>query len=104
MTPNSYSAADWSALLISLKLAAVTMTLLLLMCTPLAWWLAVSRMRLRNLVEAIVALPLVLPPTVLGFYLLVFLGPHGWGGTFLHLLGLRSLTFTFGGLVFGSML
>jgi molybdate transport system permease protein len=104
MIGSAYSVADLVALWISLKLATVTMVLLLLACTPLAWWLATTRSRVRVLIEAVAALPLVLPPTVVGFYLLLFLGPHGWGGSFARWLGLQSLSFTFGGLVLGSML
>ena len=104
MTESLYSPDDLVALWISLKLATVTVVLLLLLCTPLAWWLAMTRSRLRVVGEAMAALPLVLPPTVLGFYLLLFLGPHGWGGRLMHQLGLQPLAFSFGGLVLGSML
>jgi molybdate transport system permease protein len=104
MSANFYSSDDLIALWISLKLAAITLVLLLLLCTPLAWWLAMTRSRLRVVGEAIAALPLVLPPTVLGFYLLLFLGPHGWGGRLMHALGMQPLAFSFGGLVLGSML
>jgi molybdate transport system permease protein len=104
MSASFYSPDDLVALWISLKLAAITVVLLLLLCTPVAWWLAMTRSRLRVLGEAMAALPLVLPPTVLGFYLLLFLGPHGWGGRLMHQLGLQPLAFSFGGLVLGSML
>ena len=104
MIASFYSPDDLVALWISLKLAAVTVALLLLLCTPLAWWLATTRSRLRVIGEAMAALPLVLPPTVLGFYLLLFLGPYGWGGRLMHYLGLQPLSFSFGGLVVGSML
>ena len=104
MIASFYSPDDLVALWISLKLAAVTVLLLLLLCTPLAWWLATTRSRLRVIGEAMAALPLVLPPTVLGFYLLLFLGPYGWGGRLMHHLGLQPLSFSFGGLVIGSML
>lgn len=104
MIGSAYSVADLVALWISLKLATVTMVLLLLVCTPLAWWLATTRSRVRVVIEAVAALPLVLPPTVVGFYLLLLLGPHGWGGRFTQQLGLQSLSFSFGGLVLGSML
>jgi len=104
MTASLYSPDDLVALWISLKLATVTVVLLLLLCTPLAWWLAMTRSRLRVVGEAMAALPLVLPPTVLGFYLLLFLGPHGWGGRLMHQLGMQPLAFSFGGLVLGSML
>lgn len=96
--------ADWVALGVTLKLAAVTTLILLVLGTPLAWWLATTRRRLRFLVEAVVALPLVLPPTVLGFYLLVALGPRGPVGRALEAVGGGSLAFTFEGLVVGSVL
>jgi molybdate transport system permease protein len=104
MIASFYSPDDLVALWISLKLATLTVALLLLLCTPLAWWLATTRSRLRVVGEAMAALPLVLPPTVLGFYLLLFLGPYGWGGRLMHHLGLQPLSFSFGGLVIGSML
>ncbi len=94
---------DIQALWLSLKLAAVTTVILLALGTPLAWWLARSRWRYRFLVEALVALPLVLPPTVLGFYLLVALGPDGPIGGLVEALGGRPLAFTFTGLVVGSV-
>jgi molybdate transport system permease protein len=96
--------ADLAALWISFRLAAVTALLLLLLCTPLAWWLAIGRARWRSAVDAVVSLPLVLPPTVLGFYLLILLGPEGWLGRALHTLDLPSPVFSFSGLVIGSML
>ena len=93
---------DWGPLWLTLQLAGVTVVVLLLVGTPLAWWLAFTRSRIRTLVEAIVALPIVLPPTVLGFYLLVALGPHGWiGGPWKELTG-SALSFTFTGLVIAS--
>jgi molybdate transport system permease protein len=98
------TSADLAALWITLKLAGTTTVILLLLGTPLAWWLAWSRWRWRFLVEAVVALPLVLPPTVLGLYLLILLGPRGLVGGMLERLGGRSLAFTFGGLVVGSVL
>ena len=104
MSAGIYSPDDLAALWISLRLAAITVALLLLLCTPLAWWLAMTRSRLRMVGEALAALPLVLPPTVLGFYLLLFLGPHGWGGRLMQQLGMQPLAFSFGGLVLGSML
>jgi molybdate transport system permease protein len=96
--------ADLAAIWLTLKLAAVTTLLLLLVGIPLAWWLAHSRCRLKGIVAALVALPLVLPPTVLGFYLLVLLGPEGLGGRLTLALGLGTLPFTFPGLVIGSLL
>jgi molybdate transport system permease protein len=98
------SAIDASALWISLRLAATTTALLLPLCTPLAWWLATGRARWRLLVDAAVSLPLVLPPTVLGFYLLLMLAPGGWIGGAFRSLGLPSPVFSFTGLVIGSML
>jgi molybdate transport system permease protein len=92
------------ALWISLRLAATTTLLLLWLCTPLAWWLAIGTSRWRVVVEALVSLPLVLPPTVLGFYLLLVLGPFGGIGRTLHWLGLPAPAFSFSGLVIGSML
>ncbi|MCP5415547.1 MAG: molybdate ABC transporter permease subunit [Chromatiaceae bacterium] len=95
--------SDLSALLITLQLAALTTLILLLLGTPFAWWLARSRWRFKYLLEAVVALPLVLPPTVLGFYLLVALGPQGPIGVLLQALGGQSIAFTFTGLVIGSV-
>ena len=100
----SYSADDLNAIWLTLKLASLTTVLLLLLATPLAWWLARTGSRWRAPVGALVALPLVLPPTVLGFYLLVSLGPHGPGGQFTQALGIGLLPFTFGGLLLGSIL
>lgn len=94
---------DLTALWITLQLAGVTTIILLIFGTPLAWWLARSQFRLKVLVEAVVALPLVLPPTVLGFYLLVALGPHGPVGGLMQSLGAQPLAFTFTGLVIGSV-
>lgn len=95
--------ADLMAFAITLKLAAITTVILLLIGTPLAWWLARSQWRYKFLIETIIALPLVLPPTVLGFYLLVMLGPHGPIGGLSEALGGRPLAFTFTGLVIGSV-
>lgn len=94
---------DLAALWITLKLAVITTLILLLIGTPLAWWLARSRWRYKFLLEAVVALPLVLPPTVLGFYLLIALGPHGPIGGLMESLGGSPLAFTFTGLVIGSV-
>lgn len=91
---------DWGPLWVTLRLAAVTTVVLLVVGTPLAWWLARTRARLRTAVEAVVALPLVLPPTVVGFYLLLLLGPNGPA----HLVGAPGLAFTFTGLVIGSVI
>jgi molybdate transport system permease protein len=98
------SADDWAAIGLTLQLATVTTMVLLCLATPLAWWLARSRSRWTTVVGAMVALPLVLPPTVLGFYLLVTLGPQGWAGQFTQALGWGLLPFTFAGLVVGSVL
>ena len=98
------SPEDWAAIALTLKLAAVTTVLLLVLCTPLAWWLAHTRSRWRGPVGAVVALPLVLPPTVIGFYLLVAMGPHGPIGQMTEALGLGRLPFTFAGLVLGSLI
>jgi len=94
---------DLSALWITLKLATLTTVILLLLGTPLAWWLARTRWRFKFLIEAVVALPLVLPPTVLGFYLLIALGPNGPIGGLMENLGAQPLAFTFTGLVIGSV-
>ncbi|WP_438970278.1 molybdate ABC transporter permease subunit [Methylophaga sp.] len=95
--------ADLMAFAITLKLAAITTVILLLIGTPLAWWLARSQWRYKFLIETVIALPLVLPPTVLGFYLLIMLGPHGPIGGLSEALGGRPLAFTFTGLVIGSV-
>jgi len=97
------SASDLAAIWLTIKLASVTTALLLVLATPLAWWLSQTRSRWRSPLAALVALPLVLPPTVLGFYLLVSLGPHGAAGRLLLALGVGPLPFTFGGLVLGSV-
>ncbi len=94
---------DLAAILLTLKLAVTTTLILLLVGTPIAWWLARTRSRWKGVVGALVALPLVLPPTVLGFYLLVSLGPHGPIGQFTQWLGIGLLPFTFAGLVVGSV-
>lgn len=94
---------DITALFLTLKLAAITTLCLLLLGGPLAWWLAHSRWRFKFLVEAIIAMPLILPPTVLGFYLLLIMGPNGPVGQVSQWLGGQSLAFTFSGLVIGSM-
>lgn len=94
---------DLTALIITLKLAGLTTLILLLIGTPLAWWIARTQWRFKFLIEALIALPLVLPPTVLGFYLLVALGPQGVIGEFLGSLGIGPLAFSFTGLVVGSV-
>lgn len=93
----------WDAIALTLRLAGLTTLLLLLLGTPLAWWLARTRSWLKGPVGALVALPLVLPPTVLGFYLLVAMGPQGPVGQITQSLGLGLLPFTFAGLVVGSV-
>ncbi|MBI10309.1 MAG: molybdate ABC transporter permease subunit [Rhodospirillaceae bacterium] len=93
----------WSPIRLTLELASITTIVLLIIGTPIAWWLARSEARWKEVVAAIVAVPLVLPPTVLGFYLLIALGPDGPGGWIAGLFGGRSLAFTFEGLVIGSV-
>ncbi len=94
---------DLAALWITLRLAGLAVVILLLLGTPLAWWLSRTQRRFKAVVEAVVALPLVLPPTVLGFYLLVALGPNGPVGGLMMTLGGEPLAFTFAGLVIGSV-
>ena len=96
--------ADIVALFVTVKLAFISTLILLLFGTPFAWWLSRSKWRFKFLIEAIVALPLVLPPTVLGFYLLIGLSPSGPIGTLSSSVGIGSLAFTFPGLVIGSVL
>ncbi len=97
------SPGDWQAIGVSLRLAAVTTVMLLTIGIPVAWWLSRSQWKLKFLVEALVAMPLVLPPTVLGFYLLLLLGPDGWLGQVGQATLGRPLAFTFTGLVIGSI-
>jgi molybdate transport system permease protein len=97
------TAADLGAIVLTLKLAALTTLILLLLGTPLAWWLARTRSAWKGPVGALVALPLVLPPTVLGFYFLVAMGPSGPIGAFTQWLGVGLLPFSFAGLVIGSV-
>ena len=89
---------------LTIKLAGITTILLLILATPLAWWLARGRSRWKAPIGALVALPVVLPPTVLGFYLLIALGPHSPLMILLHPFGVRTLAFTFQGLVIGSLI
>lgn len=95
---------DLQPVWLTLRLATITTVLLLCLATPLAWWLANTRWRYRQVVNALVALPLVLPPTVLGFYLLLLLGPRGWAGQMTESLGIGLLPFTFSGLVIASVI
>jgi len=97
------SSDDWAAIRLTLELATLTTALLLVLGTPIAWWLSRTDSWLKGPVGAVVALPLVLPPTVIGFYLLVSMGPHGFVGQFTQALGLGTLPFTFAGLVVGSV-
>ena len=98
------TSALWPPVLLTFQLAAVTTLILLVIGTPLAWWLTRSRGRFKPAIEAVVALPLVLPPTVLGFYLLIVLGPQGFiGAPWLAATG-DTLTFSFAGLVIGSVI
>jgi len=92
------------ALFLTLKLALFSTLILIVVATPLAWWLAHSQFRGKALIEALVALPLVLPPTVLGFYLLIFLGPQGPGGWMASFWGGNTLAFSFSGLLIGSVI
>jgi molybdate transport system permease protein len=94
----------WQSVWLTIELAAITTIILLVIATPLAWWLARSKAWWTEAIAAVIALPLVLPPTVLGFYLLVTLGPDGPGGSIASLWGGRTLAFTFEGLVVGSVL
>ncbi|MBV7481357.1 molybdate ABC transporter permease subunit [Bordetella sp. BOR01] len=95
--------SDLAAIWLTIQLASLTTILLLIIGTPIAWWLARTRSRLKGPIGAVVALPLVLPPTVLGFYLLVVMGPNGPVGQVTQSLGLGVLPFTFAGLVVGSV-
>jgi molybdate transport system permease protein len=96
--------SNLAAILLTLKLASVVTVLLLLIGTAIAWWLTQTRSRLKTVVEAVVALPIVLPPTVIGFYLLIAMGPNGPVGKLTTALGLGTLPFTFTGLVIASII
>ena len=93
----------WQAIALTLKLAALTTIILLIVATPLAWWLSQTRSKWRAPISALVTLPLVLPPTVLGFYLLMLLGPQGWVGRLTEALGVGLLSFSFIGILLGSI-
>ena len=101
---SAFSAADLSAIWLTCKLATVVTIILLLIGTPIAWWLARTRAWWKSAVAAVVALPIILPPTVIGFYLLVAMGPHGPLGQFTQSLGLGLLSFSFTGLVIASVI
>lgn len=94
----------WPTIRLTIELAGLTTILLLFIGTPIAWWLCHTRSKWKDIIAAIVTLPLVLPPTVIGFYLLIALGPQGPGGWVAGLFGERSLAFTFEGLVIGSVI
>jgi molybdate transport system permease protein len=95
---------DWQPVWLTLKLASTTTVLLLIIGTPIAWWLAKTHVWYKQALAAVVALPLVLPPTVLGFYLLIMLAPDGPVGQLTQAVGIGALPFTFEGLVFASVL
>ena len=98
------SAQEWTAIQLTLTLATVTTAILIAIGTPLAWWLAQRRNNLTALIEALVALPLILPPTVLGFYLLIIFAPQTRVGQFWETLTGTQLAFSFSALVIGSVL
>lgn len=98
------SPSDLDTLFLTLKLASLATLIMLLIGTPLAWWLSRTQSVWKGVINAIVALPLVLPPTVLGFYLLLAMGPHGAIGQLTRWLGIDGLPFTFSGLVLASVL
>jgi molybdate transport system permease protein len=100
---GSLSPDIWIAVRLTIDLAAITTIVVLVIGTPIAWWLARTRVWWKEIIATIVAMPLVLPPTVLGFYLLVLLGPDGPGGAIAGLWGGRTLAFSFTGLVIGSV-
>ena len=95
---------DFSAVIVTIKLALVSTAILILIGTPIAWWLSQTKFKFKAVFEAIIALPLILPPTVLGFYLLITLGSNGPIGKLLESLGGSSIAFTFSGLVIGSVI
>ena len=95
---------DFSAIIVTIKLAIISTSILILIGTPIAWWLSQTKFKFKAVFEAIIALPLILPPTVLGFYLLITLGSNGPIGKLLEFLGGSSIAFTFTGLVIGSVI
>ncbi|MFT4763543.1 MAG: molybdate transport system permease protein [Oleispira sp.] len=95
---------DWQAIFLTLRLATLVTVILLVIATPVAWWLTTTRSKLKPVISAIVALPLVLPPTVIGFYLLIAMGPNGPVGELTQSLGIGTLPFTFAGLVIASVI
>ncbi len=97
------NSSDWTALTLTFELALISTIILVVIGTPIAWWLSQTKARFKFLIETMVALPIVLPPTVLGFYLLIFLGPQGSIGKLVSYLGGPSLIFSFTGLVIGSI-
>lgn len=98
------SPQDWQAVEVTFKLCLYTTLILLVIATPLAWWLSSGKSPARTAVQAVVALPLVLPPTVLGFYLLIVLGPRGFVGSTLEAIGLTHLAFSFEGILVASVI
>lgn len=101
---NGLKSSNWSAVWLTFRLALISTVILLILGTPLAWWLATTRFRYKSAIEAAVALPIILPPTVLGFYLLIALGPSGPIGRLLDVIGVSPIVFTFTGLVVGSII
>ena len=97
------SAGDWQAVVLTLELAAIVTLILFVLGTPIAWWLARTQSKWKAPIGAVVALPLVLPPSVLGFYLLLTMGPNGWVGQLTEAMGIGLLPFTFWGLVVASV-
>ena len=105
MTPMApITPETWQAIALTLQLASLTTIILLIIATPLAWWLAQTQSKWRSPIAALVTIPLVLPPTVLGFYILVLLGPEGWIGILTQQLGIGLLSFSFTGLLIGSII
>jgi molybdate transport system permease protein len=98
------SSEDWQAIFLTIRLATLVTLILLVIATPVAWWLTTTRSRLKPVIGAIVALPLVLPPSVIGFYLLIAMGPNGPVGELTQSLGMGTLPFTFSGLVIASVI